>query len=253
MERKPDTMSPRKYRKHAGFLAAVAVGAAVLAPTGAAADGPACDVPLIVVNGSGEVRVHPDSLHVDVGVEARAQTLDQARNQANAGMEHVLAAVRALRLPDLGMETSVLQVSPVYAAITRENQAPRITGYSASNHVTVKIVRAPVDELGDRGSRILDAALGAGANSVSGIDFFLADPAPAEDEALGAAVHDAQRDAQTIAAAAGVTLGELRSVEETSGMRIMPRALRIEAVASTPIEVEDIVVQNSVTARYTFH
>jgi hypothetical protein len=36
-------------------------------------------------------------------------------------------------------------------------------------------------------------------------------------------------------------------------MRIMPRALRIEAVASTPIEVEDIVVQNSVTARYTFH
>lgn len=246
-------MSPRKYLKHLGLLAGLAL--AIAAPSGASADDEAgdaaSDVPLIVVHGSGEVRVRPDSLTVDVGVEARAETLEKARSQVNLAMQRVLEAVRALNLPDLTTETRILQVSPVYAP-ARDNQAPRIIGYAASNHIAVTIVRVPVEELGNRGSLILDKALGAGANSIGGLDFFLADPTAAEDEALAAAVRDAKRDAQTIASAAGVTLGPIQSVEEAGGLRPLPRALKFEAIASTPIEVDDIVVQNNVTARFTF-
>ncbi|MFT3767568.1 MAG: SIMPL domain-containing protein [Minicystis sp.] len=246
-------MSPRKYLKHLGLLSGLVIGSAVLAPSGASADEDASAVPLIVVQGSGEVRVRPDSLTVDVGVEARAQTLDQARSQVNATMTRVLEAVKALDLPDLTTDTRILQVSPVYGQ-QRDNQTPRIVGYTATNHVAVTIKRVPIEELGNRGSRILDTALGAGANSISGMDFFLADPTPVEDEALASAVRDAQRDARTIASAAGVTLGSLQSIEESPGMRIMPRALRLEMpIASTPIEVDDIVVTNNVTAKFTFH
>ncbi|APR85654.1 Hypothetical protein A7982_11003 [Minicystis rosea] len=248
-------MSPRKYLKRLALLAGLALGLA--APSGAAADDTAgdaaSDVQLIVVHGSGEVRVRPDSLTVDVGVEARAQTLEQARAQVNTAMQRVLEAVKALDLPDLTTETRILQVSPVFAAPSRDHQAPRIVGYAATNHVSITIVRVPVEELGNRGSLILDKALGAGANSIGGIDFFLADPSSAEDEALAAAVRDAKRDAETIAGAAGVTLGPVQSIEEGGASRFVPRALKIEAIASTPIEVDDIVVQNNVTAKFTFH
>ena len=65
---------------------------------------------------------------------------------------------------------------------------------------------APEAELAARAGRIVDAALAAGANNVGSIDFFLADPSEAEDQALTLAVHNAESDAQTIALAAGVTL-----------------------------------------------
>jgi len=245
-------MSPRKYLKHLGLLAGLALGSAVLAPPVAAADEAAHEERLIVVQGNGEVRVRPDSLRVDVGVESRAPTLARARDQVNTGIRHVIDAVRALGIHDLTVETRILNVSPVYAD-RRSDEPPTIVGYAASNHVAVTIRSAPVDELGERGSRILDAALEAGANSVGAIDFFLDDPTPAEDKALSVAVRDAQREAETIARAAHVTLGPLHSVEESPGMYLVPRSVRLEALSSTPIEVEDIVVQNSVTASFAFH
>lgn len=209
------------------------------------------DPHLIVVQGSGEVRVEPDSLRLDVGVEVRAKTIADAREQVNAGMRRVIDAVRALSLPDLALETSILQVTPVYAP-QQANQPPRISGYAASNHVTITLRDVAEDVLGDRGASILDAALGAGANSVGGLEFFLADPSSARDEALAAAVRDARRDAATIATAAGVTLSSLHSVEEETGVHVVPRAMSLQAMASTPVEVGDVVVQSSVTARFLF-
>lgn len=245
-------MSARKYLKQLGVLAGLALGSAALAPSSAAAEVEAREEQqLIVVQGSGEVRARPDSLHIDVGVEARATKLDEATRKVNVTMRHVIDAVRALGIQDLTVETRILNVSPVYAN-RRPEETPTIVGYMASNHVSVTVRHAPVDELGARGSRVIDAALTAGANTVAGIDFFLDDPAPAEEEALARAVRDAQRDAETIARAANVTLGALHSVEEVAGMRIVPRAARLEMLASTPVEVEDIVVQSNVTARYTF-
>lgn len=250
-ERNRDNMSPRKYLKQLGLLAGLALGSAVLAPSVAAADDPACEAQLIVVQGDGEVRVRPDSLQVDVGVESRAATLAQARNQVNVGMQRVIEAVRALGIPGLKLETRVLSVSPVYAT-RRSDEPPAIVGYAASNRVAVTIQGAPVDELAERGSRIIDVALAAGANTVGGLEFFLADPTPVEDAALADAVADAQRQATTIARAAGVTLGPIHSVEEAPGMRIVPRAARVEGLSATPIEVDEIVVMNNVTARFTF-
>jgi uncharacterized protein YggE len=244
-------MSARKYLKQLGLLAGLALGGVVLAPQGAAADDSPGDARLIVVQGSGEVRVRPDSLRVDVGVASSAPTVGQAREKVNATMRRVIDAARALGIPGLTVETRILNVTPVYDS-RPSGEPPSIVGYSASNHVAITSRSAPVDELGERGSRIIDAALDAGANNVGGIDFFLDDPTPSQDEALADAVRDAQRGAEVIARAAGVTLGPLTSVEESPGMRVVPRAVRLGAIPSTPVEVEDIVVQSNVTAKFTF-
>jgi uncharacterized protein YggE len=169
----------------------------------------------------------------------------------NGVLKQVLDAVHALAIPNLTAETKVLQVNPIYA-VRRDDQVPAIVGYAASNHVTISIEQAPVEDLGDRGSRVLDAALTAGANSIGGLDFFLANPAPVQDEALADAVHDALRDASTMARSAGVTLGSMVSLEEDAGIRVAPHAFAMDAIASTPIEVEDVVAESHVTARFAF-
>jgi uncharacterized protein YggE len=244
-------MSPRKYLKCLVFLAGLAVGGA-LAPADAAADTDAPAPQVIVVQGTGEVHVQPDSLHVDLGVEARAATVDDARDQVNRAMRRVLDAVHGLGLDHLDAQTTILQVSPVYAPQSGD-APPSISGYAASIQISVTLQNAPVADLGDLGARILDAALGAGANSVGGLQVFLADPAPAQDEALAAAVRSARHDADVIAQAAGVTVTGLCSLEESPGMSFTPRALTLEApVASTPVAVGDIVIQSSVTARFGF-
>jgi hypothetical protein len=248
-------MSSRKTFQHLSILAGLALGGALLAPSRAAAD-EADDgqtaAALIIVHGSGEVRVHPDSLNLDVGVEARANTVDQARTQVNGAMRAVLAAVHALDVPGLTIDTKILQLNPVYAT-RRADQPPAIVGYTASNHATITVVHLPAAELGERASKLVDTAVTAGANSVGQLGFFLADPTSASDQALAEAVRDARRQADTIATAAGVHLGDVFSVEQAPVMRITPRAFAMAPVAATPVEVDDIVVDSSVTARYTFH
>lgn len=243
-------MSARKSLKHLFVVAGLALGAG-FAPGDAAADDGAVMASLIVVQGTGEVRVRPDSLRVEVGVEARASTLGEARGRVNERMRKVIEAVQGLEVPDLTVETSYLDVSPIYAE-RRGSEPPAIVGYSASNHVSVRIERAPAEDLAEHGARVIDAAMRAGANTLGGISFFLADPAAAEDEALAAAVRDAAHEAEVIAGAAGVSLGAIHSVEESPGLRMVPRALRPEALAATPIEVGDVVVQDTVTARFLF-
>jgi hypothetical protein len=237
-------MSPRKLLTYLGILAGLGA-----APGSAAADDQPAQV--IVVHGDGEVRVSPDSLSVDVGSEARATTLDQARDQVNRAMTTVADALKALQIPDLTLQTEALSVNPIFGPRHNDNP-PAIIGYAASLHATVTVHGANVVELGERGAHILDTALTAGANSVGALDFFLADSSAAEQAALSAAVKSAQADAETIAGAAGVQITGLYSLEETAGMHLVPRSAAPSALASTPVEVQDILVQSSVTARYAF-
>ena len=242
-------MSRRKPFEQALLLAGLALMGVSLAPLHASAD-EAGDARVIVAHGSGEVRVRPDSLEVDVGAESRAATLDEARRDVDAGMRRVIDAVRALGLPNLTLQTSVLQIQPIYAPIKGGADIPAIIGYTAGNRVTVTLEPGSPDALGDQASSILDAAVGAGANTLGSVRFYLADPSAARDQALTAAVQAAARDAATMASAAGVTLGPLSSIEESSGASIVPRALSLQ-VASTPIEVGDVSVTSDVTAKFS--
>jgi uncharacterized protein YggE len=149
-----------------------------------------------------------------------------------------------------------VRFTPVYAP-PREGRPPSIAGYSASNHVLITDKGVGADELSARAAKIVDTALGAGANSLGGVDFYVADPSHAEEEALTLAVQDAQRDAETIAKAAGATLTGLVSVEESSAVRV-PRALPMDVtasfagMASTPIEIGEISITSEVTAKFSF-
>jgi uncharacterized protein YggE len=243
-------MFSRKYLGH--LVAALSLGGIGLVPAHAAADEGGART-AIIAHGSGEVHVEPDSFHIDVGIAAEASKLDAAKSQASAVMQRVIDALQALDVPDLTIETRQIRFTPVYAP-PKEGAPPSIVAYSADNRVLVTAKNAPPGQLGPRSAQIIDAALDAGANEVGGVDFFLADPSQAEDEALTLAVQSAETDAQTIAKAANVTLTGVVAIEESSASHVV-RSLMLEAAAvsaSTPIEVGDITISSNVTARFSF-
>jgi uncharacterized protein YggE len=252
-------MSSRKYPRHLHLIAALtfgtfgALGGLALTPAHARADDATSARPLIITRGSGEVQVQPDSVHVDVGTDAQATTLDDARTQVSTAMSHVLDAFHKLEgVPNLTLETRQIRFSPVYGP-TNNNKPPAIIGYTATNHVIVTVEHAPGGQLSATSARLVDVALDAGANDVGSVELYLADPTAAEQQALTLAVQNAADDAQTMARAAGVTLTGPVSIEEDSASRA-PRSFALEAaMVSTPVAVGDITISSNVTAHYAFH
>ncbi|HSS49232.1 MAG TPA: SIMPL domain-containing protein [Thermoanaerobaculia bacterium] len=210
-------------------------------------------IPTLTVSGSGQARVAPDEAHVRLGVVAQAPTARAVQDQVNRIANAVLEAIRKVGIPAEDVQTSGLSLSPLYSQVRQgnENQAPKITGYQANNTVTVR-----VGDLAKTGP-VIDAGLGAGANSLEGVDFGLRNDEAARAQALADAARAARAKAETLAKALGVRLGEILEVAE-GGVSVSPPPsprygmARMEAasMAPTPVSAGQVGVEASVTLRY---
>jgi len=203
----------------------------------------------IVVNGTGRIAVAPDTALLTLGVESQAAGLADATSDAARRMSAVVARVKAFGVADTDIATVSYSVDPRTAPSdpARRDEPPRIVGYRVTN-----VARVTVRKLSDAGP-ILDAAVGAGANAVRGIQFTLADSDKATTDARASAVGDAMVKARQFAAAAGVTLGPVLSIRESglSPPTPLPRgAFRMEA---TPIEPGQLEVVVTVELRQAIH
>ena len=203
----------------------------------------------IVVTGTGRVAVAPDTALLTLGVESQAAGLAEATSDAARRMSAVVARVKAFGVADTDIATVSYSVDPRTAPSdpARRDEPPRIVGYRVTN-----VARVTVRKLSDAGP-ILDAAVGAGANAVRGIQFTLADSDKATTDARASAVGDAMVKARQFAAAAGVTLGPVLSIRESgiSTPTPLPRgAFRMEA---TPIEPGQLEIVVTVELRQAIH
>ena len=189
--------------------------------------------PTIEVSGNGEAKVTPDRALIYIGVQTKGRTAALA-GQENARLATaVLEAVRAAGIAREQIGTMNYSVNPSYRYYP-DGRKPELTGYDASN--TVRIEVRNLELVG----KVIDASLGAGANNISGINFFASQIDATKREALGAATTDARLSADVMAKAAGGTLGALVNV--TSQMqevaRPMPMAMMVRARvadAETPV------------------
>ena len=203
---------------------------------------------LITVPGLGAVRVDPDVATVRLGVVVVRPTAGGARSAAAAAMQAVLESLAAG-----GVERGDLRTSLVGLDAVRDYSGeggPRVTGYQLTN-----MVEATIRDVASVGARI-DAALAAGATSLDGLTFRLADPTEALAEARRRAVADARARAAVLAAEAGVTLG--RVVAMTEGGQMPPggprpmEAMRMKAAAdvATPVEAGTDELEVTVTVSF---
>jgi uncharacterized protein YggE len=197
----------------------------------------------------GETRVAPDMATITLGVTSTGQTAASALQANTAKMTEAVAAIRRSGVPDRDIQTSGLSVSPQYAYVN--NQPPRLTGYQASNQVTITV--RDLTRLG----AVIDATVGAGANTVSGIAFGLQNPAAAEDAARQEAVHALQAKADLYARATGYHIVRVVNLSEGGGytppqprMYAMRGAIAGVANDETPVAAGELRVRIDVNAVY---
>src|ERR1043166_558870 len=195
---------------------------------------------LVTMTGTGEVRAQPDKVIVTTGVVSRAVTAREALTKNSTTMAALLEAVKKAGIEAKDVQTSSFSIQPNYDyphSATNPTNEPRLTGYEASNQVTL-VVR----NLANLGT-ILDALVTAGSNQVGNISFGLDKPEPLKDEARKLAVADATRKAQLYAAAAGVQLGPIYALSESSGANPQPvyqyASLAAKAADSAPVPVAE--------------
>lgn len=225
----------------------VVVGLALLA-AGCATRmvGPGAEDDVIAVTGLGKFSAAPDVALLTLGVDSNAATLGEATADAARRMSAVVARIKSFGVADADITTVAYSVDPRMAPIDplRRDEPPRIVGYHVGN-----VVQVSVRKLADAGP-ILDAAVVAGANTVRGIRFALADPAAAQSQARAGAVADALAKSRQLATAAGVRLGPVLSIRESSVSQPIPmRAMAVRADAATPIEPGQLDVVISVEVR----
>lgn len=197
----------------------------------------------------GEVRVAPDMATITLGVMTEARTAQEAMQQNAARMTGVVAALRRAGIAEREIQTSSINLSPQYRY--EQNQPPILTGYQASNTVSIRVL-----ELNRLGPAI-DAVVASGANQIHGIGFGLQNPQVAEDEARRKAVAALLAKATLYASATGYRLDRLVNLSEGGGYvspppRPMPMFARAEMAqdASTPVQGGELVVRIDVSGVY---
>jgi uncharacterized protein YggE len=227
-------------RKSGILFCACVIAAAAFAP---AAAGAAEKLDrLVTVTGEATIAVAPDAAALRIGVTSQGKTA-KAASEANAKeMTAVLAAIKDSGIADRDIQTSRLSLQPQYDP--NRSGAARLVGFQVNNQVSIKI--RDIDKL----PAVLDRAIAAGANEMSGIEFVVSEQSKLLDKARAEAIADAHRKAELYAAAAGMKVGRVVAISE-EGSVPQPRVFQpMRAGVATPIAPGEQTLRAVVTVSY---
>jgi uncharacterized protein YggE len=134
-------------------------------------------VPQISVSSRAEVKVAPDRANIQISVQTKGATADAAAAENARKQKAVIDALRALKIDAKDISTAGYNVYPEqkYEA----NREPVIVGYNVTNTLSVEV--RSLELVG----RVIDAALGAGANMINSLQFYASNTEAARQEAIG--------------------------------------------------------------------
>jgi uncharacterized protein YggE len=192
----------------------------------------------ITAHGTGRVSGAPDVMIMSVGVETKATHATEALNQNSSLTTAVIHSLKDHGVADKDIQTAQLSLYPQY-----DTSGHTVTGYQVTDSVTAK-----VRDLTKAGATI-DAALGAAGDSgrMHGVSFSFDDNSQLLAQARQDAVARAIAQAGQLAGAAGVKLGNLRSLSEDSSQppAVFNATPTAGGAPSSPIQpgTQDLTVQ----------
>jgi len=185
----------------------------------------------ITLMGRGSIEQLPDVAVINVGLQVEARTAAEAMAQQATNMNGVFAAVKTAGIADRDMQTGSMSLHPVYEY--PNNARPRLTGYQASNAITIKVRRL------DTPGQTLDAVVKGGGNTINGISFSIDEADRLHHAARVEAIKDAAEKAALYANALGCTVKRIVTTSEQAFylQPPMPVIMRIQDMAAeaTPI------------------
>ena len=171
----------------------------------------------MTVTGEATVAVAPDTAVIRIGVSSQDKT---AREASDANAKQMTAVLAAIKEPASPTATSRPRGCRCSRNTTRTRAAPPACSVSRSP------IRSPSRSATSTSCRaVLDRAIAAGANEMSGIEFVVSEQSKLLDQARDDAIADARRKAELYAKAAGAKLGRVISISE-EGAAPPPRPMR---------------------------
>jgi uncharacterized protein YggE len=216
------------------LLSAFLIAAAALALPAQAAE------KLVTVTGQGTIAVAPDSAMIRIGVTSQGKTAKEASDTNAKQMTAVMTAIKNSGIAERDIQTSRLSLQPHYE---NKGGTTHLLGFRVTNQLTVTIHDI------DRLPAILDHAIAAGANEMSGIEFVVSGQSKLLDQARDAAIADAHRKAALYAKAAGAKLGRVVAITE-QGASAPPRPLAAMRAGAVPVAPGEQTLRATVTVSY---
>ena len=160
----------------------------------------------LTVAGAGTAYLVPDIAYIYIGVHTEKPSASEAVTENNAQTQKMIQA-----LTDFGIDAKDIRTTnfSIYPFDKYDPQTGTPTGekyYSVDNTVYVTI--RDLGKLGD----LLDTVVTAGANTVNSIQFDVADKEGVLKQAREDALKNAAKQAQELADAAGVKLGDIQTI-----------------------------------------
>ncbi len=162
----------------------------------------------IHVAGTATIKAPPDIATVQIGVQTFSEEVEAAVDENNRKSEDIISALRQEGVAEKDIQTSRFNIYP--QRDYKNNRPDVIIGFQVDNVVSATI--RDLDSIG----KVLQATIDAGANNINGLNFTLDDPTALRDEARAEAIKDARRRAEIMAEAAGIQVGKVISITETS-------------------------------------
>lgn len=201
---------------------------------------------LLDVVAEGRVNRVPDIALIRAGVVSQGATAAEALSANARQMASVLTALKAAGIADRDVQTATISLNPQYRYA--ENQPPVITGYQASNSVSVRF-----RDIAKSGT-ILDALVKQGANQIDGPNLTIDAIDSAMDEARIDAVKRARARADLYARALGMKVERIVMVSEGSDGGapgpVPQMMVRAEAKDSTQVVPGEQQVSANVRVRF---
>jgi uncharacterized protein YggE len=201
----------------------------------------------INAQGHGEIYIVPDVAYIYVGVRVDANEVSDALNKNNAQAQAVAEAVKSLGVDAKDIQTASFNVYPMSdygmdGTITRKYFVVENTVY-----ITVR----DLSKLGN----LLDAVVRSGANTINSISFDVLNKEAALEQARDMAIAKAKAEAEAIAKASGVTLGDLQTVNVYTNNGVVPvydakGGMGAASTSNVPVSAGQLVVTADANLTY---
>ncbi|MEF8856821.1 MAG: SIMPL domain-containing protein [Haloplanus sp.] len=196
----------------------------------------------ISVSATGSATAVPDRAVVSLGVEATADSADDARAQVARTVESVRTALVDAGIPEANVTSASFGIAPVY---DRTETGRERAGYRAVHALTVETTPA-------RAGEVVDLVVGAGATNVDSVHVTLSDERRADlrATALDRAMSAARTDAEGLAAAADRSVTGVERVTTGADFAPAPVVRFEDAADGTVLRPASVSVTATVDVTY---
>ncbi len=207
---------------------------------------------VIFTSGDAEVRVAPDEVIINVGVETVNRSLRTAKEANEAAIQRALAVARRYGLPPERIQTNFIEVEPQYH---RSETSIDLLAYFVRKSMTVRL--RDIQQF----DGLMTDLLEAGINHVNGIEWRTTELRKYRDQARSLAIKAAREKAEALAREIGRSAGKAVSVSEEGvwwgvmgaswwgGQRVMMQNVVSNAGGPGASDLGTVAGQISVTAR----